>query len=99
MDSFCYICIMKIFSWLFGSWRSVKEMKPSVSEGGNFVTEKSVKKNEIPQKGQFNIMVGYNQQNVLTKKRSGFNENGRIYYNKFHRDWEQAIIDISKIPC
>lgn len=34
-------------------------------KGGSAIETKSVKKNEIPQKGQFNIMVGYNQQNVL----------------------------------
>ena len=36
---------------------------------GTFFKAKSTKRNEIPQKGQFNIMVGYNQQNLLTKKR------------------------------
>jgi hypothetical protein len=36
--------------------RAEKEMKPSASEGGNFFEAKSVKRNEIPQKGQFNIM-------------------------------------------
>lgn len=53
----------KLFNWLFGSTRSVKEMKPLVSRGGNFDTEKSVKKNEIPQRGQFNIMVDYGNEN------------------------------------
>lgn len=38
-------------AWLFGSVRVSKEMKPSASEGGNFVETKSVKRNELFSKG------------------------------------------------
>lgn len=63
----------KFFTWLLGSVHADKKRSPQASEGGSFEEAKSVKKNEIPQKGQFNIMVGYNQQNVLAKERSRFN--------------------------
>lgn len=62
---------MKWLAMLFGSVRAEKGMKPSVSEGGNSVEAKLVKKNEIPKRGQFNIMVSYSNENVLTKKGEG----------------------------
>lgn len=49
-----------------------EELFVSKGSGISFMT-KSVKRNEIPQKGQFNIMVSYGNENVLTKKREGKN--------------------------
>lgn len=60
----------KLLNWLFGSERSVKEMKSFASKDGNFCTEKSNKEKNNSDKGQFNIMVGYIEKFFGLKKRS-----------------------------
>ena len=60
----------KLLNWLFGSERSVKEMKSFASKDGNFCTEKSNKEKNNSDKGQFNIMVGYIEKFFGFKKRS-----------------------------
>ena len=68
---------------LFGSVRVEKAMKSLVSRDGNRLEPKSVKRNEIPKKGQFNIMLDYGRkilyrfsEGVVKEKR-----NGGYYYS------------------
>jgi hypothetical protein len=49
--------------------RADEKRSPQVSEGESLEEAKSVKRNEIPQKGQFNIMVDYSRNFLLTIKR------------------------------
>ena len=80
---------MKLFNWLFGSTHSEKEMKPFASKGGNFVSEKSNKERDNSVKGEFNITICYDQQNLLTKE--GEVKNTEYRFGVAFSSWEQML--------